>query len=285
METTTPIRYRQQAKTGPVIVGLDDSDSALDAIALGRRLADALGSSAVLTHVRPLHVLDGFSAVVAERLATATDRTQVLPARSVTAGLTAFARREEAAAIVVGSSAKSVLGRLLPGGTGARLLRRSSVPVAVAPAGYAETETRIAEIGVGFDGSEDSRAALAWAAAAARDGGSTLRIIGVHEPVPIDRLALTGGLASPAFSAAVREQQEKRLAIGATELADGLAVEPELRDGTITDALIDASETLDLLVLGTRGLGRLRGAVLGSVSAAVVEAARSPVVVVPSATP
>ena len=40
--------------------------------------------------------------------------------------------------------------------------------------------------------------------------------------------------------------------------------------------------TLDLLVLGTRGLGRIRGAVLGSVSAAVVRAAHSPVVVVPT---
>jgi nucleotide-binding universal stress UspA family protein len=273
MEAATRIKHGPLARTGPVIVGLDGSDSAIDAVVLGRRLAEALGRSAVLTHVRPLHSFDGFNQLVAERLATATDRTQVLPARSVTAGLTAFARKEDASAIVVGV-----------GTTGARLLKRSCVPVAVAPAGYAQSEAGVAEIGVGFDGSEDSRAALAWAAAAARGEGSRLRIIGVHEPVPIDRLALTGGLASPAFSTVVREQQEKRLAIGAAEFGEGLAVEPELRDGTISDVLVDASENLDLLVVGTRGLGRVRGAVLGSVSAAVIQAAQSPVVVVPSAT-
>lgn len=281
METATIPGRPRPATSGPVIVGVDESDAALDAIALGRLLAEALGRGVLLTHVHPLQGFDGLGDTTAERLATATDRTQVLPARSVAAGLTDLARREDAAAIVVGSSGRSALGRLFAGDTASRLLARPPVPVAVAPAGYAGSETGIAAVGCGFDGSDDSRAALAWAAAAARGGDSTLRIIGVHEPVPVDRLSVTAGAGSPAFSAAVREQSARQLAIGAAELGNGLTVARDLRDGPIADVLVDASESLDLLVLGTRGLGRVRGAILGSVSAAVVRAARSPVVVVP----
>ena len=241
MDTAT-IPQQSSRATGPVIVGLDQSSTATDAVVLGQALAEALES-------------------------------ELIPARSAAKGLRTLAEREGASAIVIGSASASTLGRLVAG---------SAIPVAVAPAGYSEIDPRIAAIGVGFDGSETSRAALRWASGVARGADATLRIIGVHEPVPVDRFALTKALASPPFSAVVREQQEKRLAIGAAEVGDGLAVEPQLRDGTTADVLVDVSRTLDLLVLGTRGLGRIRGAVLGSVSAAVVRAAHSPVGVVPS---
>jgi len=243
MDTATIPQQSSRATTGPVIVGLDDPSTATDAVVLGQALAEALGS-------------------------------ELVPVRSGAKGLRALAEREGAAAIVLGSASPSTLGRMVAG---------SAIPVAVAPGGYSETEPQIAAIGSGFDGSETSRAALRWASAVARSAEATLRIIGVHEPVPVDRFALTKALASPPFSAVVREQQEKRLAIGAAEVGDGLVVEPQLWDGTTADVLVDASRTLDLLVLGTCGLGRIRGAVLGSVSAAVVRAVHSPVVVVPSA--
>jgi nucleotide-binding universal stress UspA family protein len=295
MTTATIPQESSRATTGPVIVGIDHSSAALDAIVLGHTLADALGRSAVLAHVYPLNnsearapfaVLENapqdLRDAVAARRSSAGDRTELVRGRSAAKGLRALAVREEAAAIVVGSSSASTLGRILLGTTGESLAGDSAIPVAVAPAGYAETEPRIAAIGCGFDGSETSRAALRWAGATARAADATLRVIGVHEPMPSDRFALTSWLRTPAFSAVVREQQERRLEIGAVEFADGLAVEPQLRDGTTADVLIDASATLDLLVLGTRGLGRIRGAALGSVSAAVVRAAHSPVVVVPS---
>jgi len=244
MDTATISQQSSRATTGPVIVGLDEASAATDAVVLGQALAEALGS-------------------------------ELVPARSAAKGLRALAEQEGASAIVIGSASASTLGRLVAG---------STIPVAVAPAGYSETtDPRIAAIGVGFDGSETSRAALRWASAVARAADATLRIIGVHEPVPVDRFTLTKALASPPFSAVVREQQEKRLTIGAAEVGDGIAVEPQLRDGTAADVLVDASQTLDLVVLGTRGLGRIRGAILGSVSDAVVRAAHSPVVVIPSA--
>ena len=96
-----------------------------------------------------------------------------------------------------------VLERVLAEAVGRELWE--AVAIAVAPAGYAETEPRIAAIGCAFDGSESSRAALAWAAAAARAAGATLRLIGMDEPVEesitLDHLVV-GGLSTAAVRAA-----------------------------------------------------------------------------------
>jgi nucleotide-binding universal stress UspA family protein len=50
--------------------------------------------------------------------------------------------------------------------------------------------------------------------------------------------------------------------------------------GTI-DALLEQSEHLDLLVLGSRGYGPLKRVLLGSISMSVMNAARCAVLVVP----
>ena len=119
----------------------------------------------------------------------------------------------------VGSASASTLGR----GRRLRDSRRGR------PTGYSETEPQIAAIGVRVRRLRDvARRPALGRLPLARSAEATLRIIGVHEQVPVDRFALTNGLSSPAFSAVVREQQEKRLAIGAAEFGDGLDVEPQL---------------------------------------------------------
>jgi nucleotide-binding universal stress UspA family protein len=59
-------------------------------------------------------------------------RMQLLAEGSSAAGLHALADREGAALIVVGSSHRSRIGRILVGGTGERLLSGASAPVAIA---------------------------------------------------------------------------------------------------------------------------------------------------------
>jgi nucleotide-binding universal stress UspA family protein len=54
-----------------------------------------------------------------------------------------------------------------------------------------------------------------------------------------------------------------------------------LLDGNAAGQLAQASERLDLLVVGSRGYGPLGAVVLGSVSNALVRTARCPLVVLP----
>jgi nucleotide-binding universal stress UspA family protein len=62
--------------------------------------------------------------------------------------------------------------------------------------------------------------------------------------------------------------------------AAGIEVATELRAGGAASALIDASATAGLLVVGSRGLGGFTGLLLGSVSAQVSAHAHCPTVVV-----
>src|ERR687885_718966 len=66
-----------------------------------------------------------------------------------------LAERESAALLVLGSSHRSAVGRVLAGTTAERLLHGSPCPVAVAPRGFATSEAHgFATIGVAYDGSE-----------------------------------------------------------------------------------------------------------------------------------
>jgi nucleotide-binding universal stress UspA family protein len=72
-----------------------------------------------------------------------------------------LADEEAAALVVVGSTRSGRWGRVLPGSTGERLLHGSPSPVGVAPLGYRSRGDRtLRRIGVAFDGSDESRAAL-----------------------------------------------------------------------------------------------------------------------------
>ena len=65
-------------------------------------------------------------------------------------------------------------------------------------------------------------------------------------------------------------------------LADGSEVSGGVLEGDAATELAAASAELDLLVLGSRGYGSVRSALLGSVSRALVRSAACPVVVLPA---
>ncbi|NUO35551.1 MAG: universal stress protein [Dermatophilaceae bacterium] len=133
---------------------------------------------------------------------------------------------------------------------------------------------------VGYDGSPGSRLALAWAAETARLQGGHLTI--VHS---------VNVAAVPAYPAMDLSQLEPTLAhaaktlvddgaVRAAETLDAAQVETQYWLGSPAAQLVDASKKADLVVVGSRGRGRVLAGILGSTSYAVAAHARCPVVVV-----
>jgi nucleotide-binding universal stress UspA family protein len=285
----------------PVIVGVDGSERSADALALADVLGPALGRPVVMAFVHPYGQLSSLLAEgeyeqlvreaaeatfdqVREHLPSVPERRmQLVSEDSAAAGLNALAERERAALIVIGPSHRSRVGRILAGGTGERLLSGAPAPVAVAPGGYAAAGARLQAVGCGFDGSPESRVALAWADKLARAVAAQLRVIAVHEPVAPVSLAVGAGLPTASLNDVLRRQRREQLDQAVSALHSDLDVSATLLDGAAADVLARATRELDLLVLGSRAYGPLRAVLLGSVSSRLVRSAESPLVVVPRA--
>jgi nucleotide-binding universal stress UspA family protein len=283
----------------PVIVGVDGSARSIDGLVLADVFAAALRTRLVIAYVHSLGKLSSvFSEdeheLIVRGVAESTfeqirdylpsvpeRRLQLVSEKSPAAGLHALAEREQAALMVVGSSHRSNIGRILVGGTAERLLTGASVPVAVAPAGYSTISRSIQLVGCAFDGSPESHRALAWAAELARTASARLCIIAVHEHTSPATLALNGGLATASLNDIMRRQMEAQLGEAVAALDPGIDASQTLLDGDARDLLSEASGDLDLLVLGSRGYGPMRAVLLGSVSAGLVRSAQSSLVVVP----
>jgi nucleotide-binding universal stress UspA family protein len=292
----------EPARTGSVIVGVDGSERSIDALALADLLGPALGRDVVMAYVHPFKQLSSMFApgeyerLVREVAESTFDQArthlrsvqephmQLVSDSSPAAGLHTLAEREQAALIVIGSSHRTRSGRVLLGGTGERLLAGAPAAVAVAPAGYAGAAQRIQLLGSGFDGSSESYRALVWAAELARATSARLRVLSVYERTLPAALAVGPGLRTASINDVLRRRRGEELAGAVSRLASGIDVTQRLLDGNAELLLASESSELDLLVVGSRGYGPLRAALLGSVSSALVRSAQSPLVVVPRGT-
>ncbi len=286
----------------PVLVGVEGSKRSADALALADLLSPLLGRSVLIAFVHPYGNVSGLLGEgeyqrlvrkvaeetfrdVREHLPSVSEREMDLVSDgSAAAGLHGLAERKRASLLVVGSSHRSRLGRVLPGGTGERLLTGAPAPVAVAPAGYASGRPHIRTVGCAFDGSPESRHALEWAAAIARAASASLRVIGVHERLPSASVSIEGGLPIRSLNDLLHAEQSKELEEAAAGYGTELDVSAELLEGNPANALKTQSRDLDLLVLGSRGYGPLRAVLAGSVSLALMRSAEAPIVITPRGT-
>ena len=134
---------------------------------------------------------------------------------------------------------------------------------------------------VATDGSAHSRRAALAAAELARALGASLTLLAVYKVPP-------GFEGEPDYSRDLDEALRETHALLETEAAAILAAggppaEPEAIGGSQPEqAIVDATASgqYDLLVMGTRGLGRLGTTFLGSVSAHVAAHSPIPVLVV-----
>ena len=78
------------------------------------------------------------------------------------------------------------------------------------------------------------------------------------------------------------ENFEEKVEDGVVQQFPGLGTSIHILSGRPADALVQASASADLVVVGTRGHGGFRGLLMGSVSQAVLVDAACPVMVVPN---
>jgi nucleotide-binding universal stress UspA family protein len=130
---------------------------------------------------------------------------------------------------------------------------------------------------VAVDGSPGSRTAVTEGIAFAGETGAAVTFLAVRHPIhllgePHYQRKLTRQLARlrPPLDAALAQAGEAAVDADA-EIQEGDPVEEILRVALYRDA--------DTIVVGSRGLGRVAGAMLGSVSKALVELSPIPVVV------
>ncbi len=132
---------------------------------------------------------------------------------------------------------------------------------------------------VGVDGSEQGWSALAWAADEASLRGARLRVLHACDaPSEDPRTVSTITPSGADLVQGIIDAARSRVAVRHPSL--------EVRVDTSGDrapyALIEASCSADLLVVGAQGMGGLRSLVLGSVSQRCIRYAHCPVVVVRS---
>ncbi|MFJ5775265.1 universal stress protein [Streptomyces sp. NPDC093094] len=130
----------------------------------------------------------------------------------------------------------------------------------------------------GLDGSRESRAAAEWAAREAVLRGLALKVVHVSEPLPqpMAQAPLLGAETRAHWS----ERVPRETAEGLRLRHPGVEVGMERLSGRAAELLAAEARDADLLVLGSRGLGGLRGFLLGSVSQSVLAHAERPVVLV-----
>ncbi|MCC6755639.1 MAG: universal stress protein [Solirubrobacterales bacterium] len=278
-----------------VLVGHDGGEHAEDAIALGRVIARRSGAGLVLASVIPNPVGGSFMpALPADAYTELTGKakaildvaaksegaeSEVEQSSSPSHGLQTVAERVGADLIVVGSSPKAEAGHTRAGRKARQLMSGGSCAVAVAPDGF-RNRPALERIGVGIDGSTESRLATEIAVDLSPDG-SELRLIAVAAGFADEwgRWGATYPLAEVAE--ATRESAQLLLAEMVEVIPDRIRAGKVLLEGTAAIKLAEASADLDLLVLGSRGYGPVKRVLLGSVSADVVNHAASALMVVP----
>ena len=270
-----------------VIVGIDGRSGGRDAVALGRRLLDPQGRL-TLVHVH----LETTAVIVHEFDSVARDEDRRLLERereaaggeaevagvggtSVAVGLHRYAEEHAADLLVVGTCRRGVLGRVLAGDDTRDSLRCARCAVAISPLGYDEVPTPIEVIGVGYDASAESGAALAKARELADDGGVEIHVLIVVAAVRFD-----GSTLSPLNGVMATDPSLDEMRRRLAEL-DHVTARPAF--GIPVEELGTFGEEVDLLLVGSPSEGAEGRLVANRVSKHLARAGRFPLLIVPLA--
>src|SRR6476469_6925599 len=279
------------SEPGPIIVGVERTERSRDALALARTLARAVGAELLLVSVYPAAGRSAsmppasYAAALSEQAEATLDwvvgapngvptSSRAVACTSVARGLQTVAEEEDALAIVIGASHRGPLGSVLPGSVTDRLLETATCPVAVAPGGYRSATRPLRRIGVGFLSTPEADEALSAAVAIGARTGAAIEVLSVVEVPATAALGYAWGYGKSEQTA--RDDLAASLASTIDEAGSLVQIEGRVVDGYADDELARLSAEVDLLICGSRRLGRLGRVRLGSVSAGVLRKARGP---------
>jgi nucleotide-binding universal stress UspA family protein len=258
---TTEAQAKEPQVFERIICGVDGTPASLVAVRQAVRLQDENGSVLLLAVTNLARAAQaGMAAPHAAELMQHEAEAALAEAQAIAPGaasklvnghpvevLLEQAEAERATLIAVGSHGRRRTAGLLLGTVAARMLRDATCSVLVAREAR-DSEAWPKPVVAGVDGSLESAAAFTVArSVAARFGGSVRAV------------------------ASTKDQLDR-------DAARAIAPELDEQGGRALNALVAASESADLLVVGSRGLHGLKA--LGSVSERVAHQARSSVLVV-----
>ena len=262
---------KEHAVFNKIIVGVDGREGGRDALALAARLASLFGGELVAVHAYPYDLFISRGATPRSREHHARQRRG--PARWASSSAPTSSRTPPpcptarpaarctwppsattADLIVVGSAHRGAIGRVLAGDVTMGTLHGAECPVVVAPRGFADRGATLQTIGVGFDGSPESRAAVELA----RDARGRRRRAAEGASASWSRRARAGprsattptGRSAPRSAATRPRQSSTPMLAELGDIATG-----EVVVGDPATELAYAGNDLDLLVTGSRGYG------------------------------
>jgi nucleotide-binding universal stress UspA family protein len=270
-----------------VLVGVDGGDGGRDAIVLAQRLGGQRADFLLMNVFSRPAVRAGAPIWVAaccryaedvlsrERDETGIDAELVTccnhsPARA----LHDRAVREGCDLVVVGASHRHHLLGLTLGDDALATVDGSPWAIAIAPSGYRDHRAAWKTIAVGDDGSAQSARALEVARGLSSNHHAAIQAVSVIGPENLSYLDLTLPDWSPVAN---RLENRRQVQLDATRGVHGRVLQ-----GDAVDVLADLSDAVDLLIVGTRGQGRLRRLINGSTACRLAARTRCPLLILPS---
>lgn len=278
-------------------VGVDGTPSGRDAVVLASLLGRATGAELMLVAAidEPLVLLPAPEAgswntmnkQAREMLAETRDslaphsRIVVQAGAVVSRVLESVVSRHHQDMLVIGSGRHGTDGQVRLGQIAKILACDLECPLAIAPQGMRDLYSpRIERIGVGFDGGEESRAALELAASIAEAADAELEVLGVVD----DRV--TGGLRTSQLvlaGDAITARQADSLLERAVAAADatGARTRVQVTHGSPSEALRTLADRVELLVIGSSRSGPAGCTSLGRTGDALGDGSPAPLVITP----
>lgn len=279
-----------------ILVGYEGSEQSEDALSLARELAgssgDVTAACSYWSERLTARVGKGGPGEEAMRpgavqtLAPLAERgiaTVPAPGASPAAALHDLAELGDFDLVVLGSTHHGRVAQVLVGSTATHLLHGAPCAVAVAPLGYRNADhASIKRVAVAYVDTPAGHEALHVAYGLADERAGSLVILDAADRGTLE-MSGHGGFFAPYEGTEVRQAVADELQEALTQYAGrgDVPVDSHLLLGAPGEQLVEYSRDVDVLVMGSRGFGGLRRAMLGSVSAYVVHHAACPVLVVP----